>query len=221
MHFLMLERKVGRYLGPPLGDMFGAGEDKDFLREAASPERFRSCNFCHFLTFSVQGDSFTNFSLHYGRWLSPQWTNVCNVCNWLWGTCMSKSFPNFSRIRWSMWIQRSKKWYFDGGVAVTASDLSAPCGPNVTNFFLDAGGGACLKTLQILPESDQVCEHSSQKKPEKHYSWLCTLFKTLICPDNFRVVYGSMNTPGCGPSFVWGLQRVSPKTHVLVLYNLW
>ena len=49
---------------------------------------------------------------------------------WLWGRCMSKSTPNFTRIRRSMWIQRSKNWYFDGGVAVAASVFSAPpCGP--------------------------------------------------------------------------------------------
>jgi len=39
----------------------------------------------------------------------------------------------------------------------------SPLWPNSHNFLWVAGGGACLKTLQVLPESDQVCEHSSRK----------------------------------------------------------
>ena len=30
-------------------------------------------------------------------------------------------------------------------------------------FFVGCGEGVCPKALQILPESDKVCEHSGQK----------------------------------------------------------
>ena len=31
------------------------------------------------------------------------------------------------------------------------------------HFFVGCGEGVCPKALQILPESDEVCEHSGQK----------------------------------------------------------
>ena len=41
--------------------------------------------------------------------------------------------------------------------------ISQPPVAQFSQFFWDARGGACLNTLQVLPECDQVCEHSSQK----------------------------------------------------------
>ena len=38
-----------------------------------------------------------------------------------------------------------------------------PLWNNSRNFWGVASEGACLKTLQVFPESDQVCKHSGQK----------------------------------------------------------
>ena len=56
----------------------------------------------------------------------------------------------------------------------------SPLWPNFHNFFWYAGGGDKNLTK---------CASTAAEKPGKHYSWLCTLFKTLICPDDYRVVY--------------------------------
>ena len=111
---------------------------------------------------------------------------------WLWGRCMSKSSQNFTRIRRSMWTQRSKNRYFDGGVAVAASNFSAPCGPILAIFWGILGEVHVKKTSKFYQNLTK-CASTGAEKPEKHYSWFCTLIKTLICPDDSRVVYDLSN----------------------------
>ena len=43
------------------------------------------------------------------------------------------------------------------------ADGSAPSGPICAIFFVGYGDGVCPKALQSLPESDEICEHGSQK----------------------------------------------------------
>ena len=72
---------------------------------------------------------------------------------------LSKFYQNRTKYV-NMAVKKPIFWWRCGSCRI---QFLNPLWPNSCNFFGDSWEGACLKTLQVLPESDLVCKHSSQK----------------------------------------------------------